>query len=135
MCARLIHRTACGAGDGTATSSDLCASLAAGAKQKGVEIHERTRVTAIQRSAQGTAIKAVVTNRGTIQTEIIVNCAGQWARNIGQMAGVSVPLHSAEHFYIVTRPLQPAVSPMLPVMRDPDVYTYYRYAALRLPSA
>lgn len=67
--------------------------------------------------------KGVHTNRGFIGCDIIVNCGGQWARQIGALAGVKVPLHSAEHFYIVTTPLNPTVTPNLPVMRDPDVYT------------
>lgn len=123
-------------GDGTATSTDLCASLASGAKQKGVRIFENARVSGVEvdeapltgsNTSRGPRrIKSVKTSRGEIQCEIIVNTAGQWARQVGAMAGVNVPLHSAEHFYIVSQPFQPPVTPNLPVMRDPDVYTYYR---------
>ncbi|MGH8691731.1 MAG: GcvT family protein, partial [Burkholderiales bacterium] len=56
---------------------------------------------------------------------ILVNCAGQWARALGAQSGVSVPLHSAEHFYIVTEPIA-GVHPMLPVMRDPDGFIYFK---------
>lgn len=85
----------------SATSSDLTASLAAGAKQQGVRIFEKSRVSGIH-IEQG-RIKGVETDRGFVQCEIVVNCGGQWARKIGQMAGVAVPLHSAEHYYIVTK--------------------------------
>ena len=54
-----------------------------------------------------------------------VNCAGQWARALGERHGVAVPLHSAEHFYIVTEPIA-GVYPMLPVMRDPDGFIYFK---------
>jgi glycine/D-amino acid oxidase-like deaminating enzyme len=53
----------------------------------------------------------------------LVNCAGQWARQFGALAGVTVPLYPAEHFYIVTDRIE-GVHPMLPVMRDPDGYIY-----------
>lgn len=122
-------------GDGTATSTDLCASLAAGAKQKGVRIFEKAKVTKIETDSNTVSaavsrteprIKGVHTNRGFIACDIIVNCGGQWARQIGALAGVKVPLHSAEHFFVVTTPLNPPVTPMLPVMRDPEVFLYYR---------
>jgi 4-methylaminobutanoate oxidase (formaldehyde-forming) len=60
-----------------------------------------------------------------IACEIVVNCAGQWARQLGALAGVNVPLWSAEHFYIVTDRID-GVHPMLPVLRDPDGYIYYK---------
>jgi glycine cleavage system aminomethyltransferase T len=60
-----------------------------------------------------------------VRCEVIVNCAGQWARQFGRLAGVNVPLYSAEHFYIVTGKI-PGVHPMLPVMRDPDGFIYYK---------
>ena len=56
---------------------------------------------------------------------MLVNCAGQWARQFGALAGVNVPLYSAEHFYIVTDRID-GVHPMLPVMRDPDGFIYYK---------
>jgi glycine/D-amino acid oxidase-like deaminating enzyme len=56
---------------------------------------------------------------------VLVICAGQWSRQFGALAGVNVPLYSAEHFYIVTDRID-GVHPMLPVMRDPDGYIYYK---------
>ena len=63
--------------------------------------------------------------RGRDRCESLVNCAGQWAREFGKLAGVNVPLFSAEHFYIVTRPIE-GVHADLPVMRDPDGFIYYK---------
>ena len=54
-----------------------------------------------------------------------MNCAGQWAKQVGALAGVTVPLHSAEHFYVVTEQID-GVHPGLPVLRDPDGYTYFK---------
>ena len=60
-----------------------------------------------------------------MRCETLINCAGQWARQFGQLAGVNVPLYPAEHFYIVTDRIE-GVHPMLPVMRDPDGFIYYK---------
>ena len=67
----------------------------------------------------------VRTAQGDVRCEVLVNCAGQWARQFGALAGVNVPLYSAEHFYIVTGRID-GVHPMLPVMRDPDGFIYYK---------
>jgi 4-methylaminobutanoate oxidase (formaldehyde-forming) len=125
----------CGAvwipGDGKANPTDLTQSLARGARQRGVRIVEQVRVTEVD--AERGAVRAVRWQRGRgadaehgeIVCETLVNCAGQWARAFGAMAGVSVPLFAAEHFYIVTKPIA-GVHPDLPVMRDPDGYIYYK---------
>ncbi|MGE0282176.1 MAG: FAD-dependent oxidoreductase [Rhizobiaceae bacterium] len=110
-------------GDGKANPTDLTQSLAKGARMGGARIFERVRVTGIS-TLNGRAT-GVSTDRGRIAADIVVNCAGQWARKVGQMCGVSVPLHSAEHMYIVTGKID-GVHPDLPVMRDPDGYTYYK---------
>ncbi|WP_054312060.1 FAD-dependent oxidoreductase [Mesorhizobium sp. 1M-11] len=110
-------------GDGKANPTDLTQSLAKGARMGGARIVERVRVTGI-RTKNGRAT-GVSTNQGDIAAEIVVNCAGQWARKIGLMCGVSVPLHSAEHMYIVTGRIE-GVHPDLPVMRDPDGYIYFK---------
>ena len=55
----------------------------------------------------------------------MVNCAGQWALQVGLLGGVNVPLHSAEHFYVVTETID-GVHPDLPILRDPDGYTYFK---------
>ena len=110
-------------GDGKANPTDLTQSLAKGARSRGARIFERVRVTGIA-TAKG-AVTGVETDRGPIAAEIVVNCAGQWARKVGKICGVAVPLHSAEHMYIVTGRIE-GVHPDLPVMRDPDGYIYFK---------
>ena len=67
----------------------------------------------------------MLTEAGRIETEIVVNAAGMWARQFGALAGVSVPLQSAEHYYLLTDTV-PGMDPDLPVIEDPDNYGYYR---------
>ncbi|HZO04632.1 MAG TPA: FAD-dependent oxidoreductase [Burkholderiales bacterium] len=109
--------------DGKANPADLAMSLAKGARNLGVQIREGVRVTAVH--SRNGAVSGVSTSEGDIQCAILVNCAGQWARAFGAQSGVNVPLHSAEHFYIVTEPIA-GVHPMLPVMRDPDGFIYFK---------
>ncbi|MDQ2837201.1 MAG: FAD-dependent oxidoreductase [Actinomycetota bacterium] len=110
-------------GDGTANPTDVTASLARGARDRGVRIVEKTRVLGIGQRAG--AVTGVLTDRGSIEAEVVVNCAGQWAKAVGALAGVNVPLHSAEHFYVVTEQIA-GVERNLPILRDPDGYTYFK---------
>ena len=110
-------------GDGKANPADLCMSLAKGARNQGVKIHEGIEVTGV--ITEGGKAVGIQTAQGDVRCEVLVNCAGQWARQFGKLAGVNVPLYSAEHFYIVTGKI-PGVHPMLPVMRDPDGFIYYK---------
>ena len=110
-------------GDGRANPTDLTAALARGARDRGVTIRQRTRVINI-RVAEG-AVTGVRTDAGDVEAEVVVNCAGQWAKQVGAMCGVTVPLHSAEHFYVVTEQID-GVHRDLPVLRDPDGYTYIK---------
>ncbi len=114
-------------GDGKANPADLCMSLAKGARNRGVKMLEDTEVTGvmIERGASGERVAGVRTSAGEVRCEVLVNCAGQWARQFGAMAGVNVPLYSAEHFYIVTDRIG-GVTPMMPVVRDPDGFIYYK---------
>ncbi|HUZ52691.1 MAG TPA: FAD-dependent oxidoreductase [Streptosporangiaceae bacterium] len=115
-------------GDGRANPTDLTAALARGARMRGATIRERTRVTGIavaDDSRAGRTVTGVRTDEGDVEAEIVINCAGQWARQIGTMCGVTVPLHSAEHFYAVTDQIA-GVHRDLPVLRDPDGYTYIK---------
>ncbi|HEV3007537.1 MAG TPA: FAD-dependent oxidoreductase [Burkholderiales bacterium] len=109
--------------DGKANPADLAMSLAKGARNLGVKIHEETKVLGVEKENQ--FVSAVETSAGTVRCEIVVNCAGQWAHALGAQSGVNIPLHSAEHFYIVTEPIA-GVHPMLPVMRDPDGFIYFK---------
>ncbi len=110
-------------GDGKANPADLAMSLAKGARNRGVRIMEDIEVTGVVVD-KGRAV-GVRTAQGEVRCEVLVNCAGQWARQFGRLAGVNVPLYSAEHFYIVTGKID-GVAPMMPVVRDPDGYIYYK---------
>lgn len=110
-------------GDGKANPSDITQALARGARSRGAIVREGIRVTGIE--TEKGRVRAVQTDQGRVECEVLVICAGQWSRAVGQMCGVSVPLHSAEHMYIVTGKIE-GVTPDLPVMRDPDGYTYYK---------
>jgi len=119
-------------GDGKANPTDLTQALARGARRHGVRVAENTRITQIHtaspngiRTATGVSWQHKNGERGRIDAEIVVNCAGQWAKAVGRMCGVNVPLHSAEHYYIVTERIA-GVHPDLPVMRDPDGYIYFK---------
>lgn len=111
--------------EGVATSSDVCQSLARGATLNGVKIFEKVVVESI--ITDGKSITGVKTSNGTVKCEILVNCAGQWAWEFGQKCApkVNFPLHSTEHYYIVTKPIE-GVTSMLPVIRDHDSQIYIR---------
>jgi glycine cleavage system aminomethyltransferase T/glycine/D-amino acid oxidase-like deaminating enzyme len=114
-------------GDGKVNPADLTQSLARGARQRGGRIVERVRVTGFEVVGEGRSrrVSGVYTDRGDVECEVVVNCAGQWAKALGDPVGVTVPLHSAEHFYVVTEAVE-GVHPDLPVMRDPDGWTYFK---------
>ncbi|MDF1602405.1 FAD-dependent oxidoreductase [Nocardioides sp. YIM 152315] len=110
-------------GDGKVNPADLTQSLARGARQRGARIVERVRVTGFD--TDHGRVTGVRTDRGDIESEVVVNCAGQWAKALGDLVGATVPLHSAEHFYVVTEAV-PGAHPDLPIMRDPDGWTYFK---------
>jgi heterotetrameric sarcosine oxidase gamma subunit len=110
-------------GDGKANPADLCMSLAKGARQRGARLVEQVEVTGVL--TEHGRVAGVRTAQGDVRCEVLINCAGQWARQFGALAGVNVPLYPAEHFYIVTDRID-GVHPMLPVMRDPDGFIYYK---------
>ena len=110
-------------GDGTANPVDVTASLARGARDRGARVFERTRVLGIDQDRG--QVTGVVTDQGRIEADVVVNCAGQWAKAVGVLAGVNVPLHSAEHFYVVSEQIE-GVQSNLPILRDPDGYTYFK---------
>ena len=111
------------AGDGRVNPIDTTMALAKGAKQRGARIIEETGVTGI-RQVNG-RVTSVVTDKGQIQAEYVVNCAGMWAREVGQLAGVHIPLQAAEHYYLITEQIE-GIHAELPVFSDLDRYAYYR---------
>ena len=110
-------------GDGKVNPTDLTQSLAKGARQGGAKVAERVRVTGF--ATDGRRVTAVETDQGSVECEVVVNCAGQWAKALGDLVGVTVPLHSCEHFYVVTEAVE-GTHPDLPIMRDPDGWTYFK---------
>ena len=109
--------------DGRTNPTDTTQALAKGARMGGVQIFEQTRVTDILQSAG--RVTGVVTDRGEIRADRVVNCTGMWAREFGLMAGVNVPLQAAEHYYLITENLD-GMHGKLPILRDPDKQAYYR---------
>jgi 4-methylaminobutanoate oxidase (formaldehyde-forming) len=109
--------------DGQANPADIAQALAKGARQAGVRIVEDCPVTGIL-IERGRAT-GVVTSAGTIRCEAVVNCGGQWAKAIGRLAGVAVPLQSVQHQYLVTEPIA-GVPRDLPTLRDPDRLIYFK---------
>src|SRR5574340_795321 len=109
--------------DGQTDPAGVALALAKGARMGGVQIFEHTKVTGILRRDR--RVVGVVTERGEIGAEVVVNCGGMWGREIGRMAGVHVPLHACEHFYAVTEPIAD-LPRNLPVLRVPDEATYFK---------
>ncbi len=109
--------------DGTANPVDLTQALARGAKSRGVQILERTRVTGIE-VVDGRA-RSVTTQNGTIECETLVLAAGQWSKALGDTIGVAVPLYPAQHFYAVTEKIDGIVADT-PILRDPDGSVYFK---------
>ena len=109
--------------DGRANPVDVTMSLAKGARLGGATIVEGIAVTDILTDSGRVA--GVVTDRGRLTADYVVNCAGMWARQIGTLAGVSLPLQAAEHYYLITEDM-PGLAAAAPVLEDPDRYAYYR---------
>ncbi len=113
--------------DGQGDPANIALALAKGARQRGAKIIERTKVTSIahlDRKITGVDWQNETGEHGHITADMIVNCAGMWGHEVGRMAGVNVPLHACEHFYIVTEAI-PGLS-QLPVLRVPDECAYYK---------
>ncbi len=110
-------------GDGRVNPVDCTMSMAKGARQQGVTIAQGVTVTDVV--VKDGEVKAVVTDHGTIECEYVVNAAGMWARQLGAMSGVSIPLQAAEHYYLITEAMD-GLDPSWPVIEDPGNYGYYR---------
>ncbi|MEQ9326038.1 MAG: FAD-dependent oxidoreductase [Rhodospirillales bacterium] len=109
--------------DGQASPSDITQSLAKGARMHGATLMEGVRVTGFRMA--GDRITHVETDRGAIECEKVVNCAGQWARQVGALAGINVPLQPVKHQYIITEAIE-GLSTDAATIRDPDRRTYFK---------
>jgi glycine cleavage system aminomethyltransferase T/glycine/D-amino acid oxidase-like deaminating enzyme len=116
-------------GDGQTNPVDTTQALAKGARSRGARILENIRVSSIV-VEDGRAI-GVRTPHGDIAADAVVNAAGIWARDLGASVDTTVPLHAAEHFYIVTEPV-PDLPRTLPVLRDGDARSYFKQDAGKL---
>ena len=112
--------------DGQGDPGNIALALAKGARNNGVNIFENTLVTGIL--TKGRRVSGVNwktdNSSGCIEADMVVNCGGMWGHEVGRMAGVNVPLHACEHFYIVTEPVKELTQ--LPVLRVPDECAYYK---------
>ena len=112
--------------DGQGDPGNIAQALAKGARLNGAKIIEGARVTGIQQAGgRVTGVSwSAKDDQGSIKADYVVNCGGMWAHQIGRLAGVTVPLHACEHFYIVTESV-PGLT-QLPVLRVPDECAYYK---------
>ena len=108
--------------DGYIDPSQLTFALAEGARRRGAEIATGTRVTGV--AVERGRVAGVETDRGAIETEIVVNAGGMYAREIGALAGVNVPIVPMAHEYLVTKPSGLPLE--MPTMRDPSLLVYFR---------
>ena len=112
--------------DGQGDPANIALALAKGARQRGALVAEGVKVTGV--SVDKGRARSVRWQQGDetgeIAAEHVVNCGGMWGHEVGRMAGVNVPLHACEHFYIVTEPI-PGLAQM-PVLRVPDECAYYK---------
>ncbi len=115
--------------DGYANAVDITQALAKGARSDGVEIFQNTLVTEILRD--GDRVTGVVTENGTINADHVVICGGMWSRDLAATIGVNLPLHACEHYYVLFESVN-GLHPDLPVLRDYDACTYYKYDAGKL---
>lgn len=109
--------------DGRANPVDLTMALAKGARMQGASVCEGVAVTGFKQ--KDGAVTGVRTALGDVEAEVVVNCAGMWARQLAATAGVSVPLQAAEHYYLITDKV-PGLSASAPVLEDPSSYGYFR---------
>jgi glycine cleavage system aminomethyltransferase T/glycine/D-amino acid oxidase-like deaminating enzyme len=109
--------------DGRVNPVDVTMALAKGARQRGVKILEGVPVTDVL--TERGRVSGALTAQGTIRTDIVVNCAGMWARQLGARSGVTIANQAAEHYYLITEPIR-NLPPNMPVLEDPGAYGYYR---------
>ena len=109
--------------DGRINPVDVTMALAKGARMRGVQIIQNTTVTGVMTRC-GT-VNGVRTSKGDIKSEIVVNCAGMWARQFGELSGVHIPNQAAEHYYLITDDVE-GIPRDLPIFEDPSRHAYYR---------
>ncbi len=112
------------ASDGQVDPSQLTQALAAGARRGEVEIFTHTRVLGI--STKDGRVTHVQTDKGAIECEVVVNCGGMFAPEIGRLVDVRIPIIPMSHQYLITENFMPVGEKLLPSLRDPDLLIYFR---------
>ncbi len=115
--------------DGYANAVDITQAMAKGARSRGAQVFQNTKVTAILND--GDKVTGVSTPEGDIAADHVVICGGMWSRDLAATVGVNVPLHACEHYYVLFESVA-GLHPDLPVLRDYDACTYYKYDAGKL---
>ncbi len=115
--------------DGYANAIDITQALAKGARKNGAQIIQNTKVTAIKND--GSKVTGVSTPDGDIEADYVVICGGMWSRDLAASVNVNVPLHACEHYYALFESVE-GLDPSMPVLRDYDACTYYKYDAGKL---
>jgi 4-methylaminobutanoate oxidase (formaldehyde-forming) len=110
--------------DGQVDPSQLAYAMASGARRAGAKIATNTRLLSI--STVNNRINGIETDKGFIECEILINCGGMYAAEIGRMAGVRVPLIPMSHQYLITENFLEQGAPLMPSLRDPDNLIYFR---------
>lgn len=109
--------------DGRINPVDVTMALGRGARLKGVSIFEGVSATGITK--KNGRVTGVTTTHGAMEAEYVVNCAGMWARQFGEISGVNIPNQAAEHYYLITEDIKD-LPPNMPVLEDPSSYGYFR---------
>ncbi len=110
-------------GDGRVDPTALTAAYCREAKHSGAGFFEGIEVK--QALTEKGIVIGVETDQGQIKCEVVVNCAGMWARDLGLRNAIDIPLYAVEHFYALTEPLDDTY-PQMPTFRDPDGLIYGR---------
>ncbi len=115
--------------DGYANAVDITQALAKGARNRGAQVFQDTKVEEIVRD--GKRVIGVRTAKGDIEADQVVIAGGMWSRDLAASVGVNIPLHACEHYYVLFESVE-GLDPELPVLRDYDACTYYKYDAGKL---
>ncbi len=113
--------------DGQCDPANIAMALAKGARMRGAQIFEHTKVVGVSQAAgRVTGVDYIGADGapGHIAADVVVNCGGMWGRDLAEASGVTLPLHACEHFYLITEPI--AGLGHLPVLRVPDECAYYK---------
>jgi len=115
--------------DGQCDPANIAMALAKGARMRGAQIFEGVKVTGVTRAGgRVTGVDYMADGApGHIAADVVINCGGMWGRDLAEAAGVTLPLHACEHFYLVTEPVEGLGH--LPVLRVPDECAYYKQDA------